>query len=316
MSVTAVILAAGKGTRMKSDLPKVLHPVCGRPMLSYVLDACRAAGADRLIGVIGHGAEQLKNAFADAADVTWVEQTEQLGTGHAVMVCSEQLAELTGPVLVLAGDGPLIRGETLEKLLAAHAANNAACTLATCILDDPMAYGRIIRSEDGELEGIVEYLDADEAQRQIKEVNVSIYCFDAERLNEILGRLTNDNAKGEYYLTDALGLLREAGYTLAAVPEVAPNEVLSINDRVQLADVNRLLQQRVAEELMRAGVTIEQPETTWIDPQATIGADTLIRPHTVIDGRCRIGRHCVIGPFAHLRNAEVPDGETVERSDG
>jgi bifunctional UDP-N-acetylglucosamine pyrophosphorylase/glucosamine-1-phosphate N-acetyltransferase len=316
MSVTAVILAAGKGTRMKSDKPKVLHEVCGRPMLEYVLNACRQAGADRLLCVIGHESEQLREAFSTAADITWIEQTEQLGTGHAVMVCSEQLEEVTGPVLVLAGDGPLIRGETLEKVLATHAANNAALTLATCILDDPGAYGRIVRDEQGRLEGIVEYLDADESQRAIQEVNVSLYCFDADRLNEVLGRLTNDNAKGEYYLTDTLALLRDAGYTIAAAPEVEPGEVLSVNDRVQLAEVNGLMQQRVLQSLMREGVTIEQPATTWIDPQCEIGADCVIRPNTVLDGRCRIGAGCVIGPFVHLRNEEVAAGATVEGRHG
>ncbi|NLF29491.1 MAG: NTP transferase domain-containing protein, partial [Planctomycetes bacterium] len=199
MSTTAIILAAGRGTRMKSAMPKVLHNVCGRPMLAHVMDACRQAGCDRLIVVVGFGAEQVRKAFAGAADVVWVEQTEQLGTGHAVMVCGEHLDGLDGPVLIVAGDGPLVRGETLAELLEAHARAGAACTLATCILDDPKAYGRILRDGAGELIGIVEYLDADEAQRAVGEVNVSLYCYDARRLREALGRLTNDNAKGEYY---------------------------------------------------------------------------------------------------------------------
>jgi len=316
MSTTAIILAAGKGTRMKSELPKVLHDVCGRPMLAHVMDACRQAGCDRIIGVIGFGAEKVREAFAGADDVAWVEQTEQLGTGHAVMMCAEHLAELTGPVLVVAGDGPLVRGETLAELLAAHTEADAACTLATCILDDPMAYGRILRDDAGDLVGIVEYLDATEAQRDIKEVNVSLYCYDAPRLREVLGRLGNDNAKGEYYLTDTLELLRSAGHTLAAIPAVPPEDVLSINDRVQLARVNALMQQRVAERLMLSGVTLEQPATTWIDPRAEIGPDTIVRPNTVIDGACRIGRGCVIGPFVRLADAEVADNRIVEPNNG
>ncbi len=316
MSTTAIILAAGKGTRMKSDLPKVLHGVCGRPMLAHVMDACRQAGCERLIVVVGYGAGQVTAAFADADDVVWVEQTEQLGTGHAVMVCGEHLADLDGPVLVVAGDGPLVRGETLGELLDAHADAGAACTLATCILDDPKAYGRILRDDAGELVGIIEYLDATDAQRAIGEVNVSLYCYDAARLREVLGRLSNDNAKGEYYLTDTLGLLRDDGHRLAAVPAVPPEDVLSINDRVQLAQVNALMQRRTAERLMVAGVTIEQPATVWIDPRVEIGTDTLIRPHTVLDGPCRIGRKCVIGPFVHLADETVGDNTIVERTHG
>ena len=253
MSTTAIILAAGKGTRMKSDLPKVLHEVCGRPMLAWVLDACRAAGADRLLVVVGHKAELVQEAFAaDSADVEWIVQEPQLGTGHAVMVCREPLEGLSGAVLVLAGDGPLIRPATLGQLLAEHARRQAACTLATSILPDPMRYGRILRDESGELAGIVEHLDADEQQRRIDEVNVSIYCFDAAALRGVIGRLSNDNAKGEYYLTDALGLLRAGGGHLAAVAAVPPEDVLSINTLDQLEQVDRILAARIDNEVRNA----------------------------------------------------------------
>jgi bifunctional UDP-N-acetylglucosamine pyrophosphorylase/glucosamine-1-phosphate N-acetyltransferase len=245
MSTTAIILAAGKGTRMKSDLPKVLHEVCGRPMLAYVLDVARAAGCERLLVVVGHEAGRVQEAFADdAADIDWVVQEPQLGTGHAAMVCREHLAGLQGAVMVLAGDGPLIRAETLRQLLATHAEKQAACTLATSILPDARRYGRILRDEAGELAGIIEYLDADEAQRQIREVNVSIYCFEAAALRQVLGQLTNDNAKGEYYLTDALGLLRSGGGRLAAVPAVPPEDVLSINTLEELGQVSEILAAR------------------------------------------------------------------------
>ncbi len=246
MASTAIILAAGKGTRMNSDLPKVLHPVCGRPMLAYVFDAARAAGCDRLLAVVGHQADRVEQAFAaDGDDVQWVLQEPQLGTGHAVMVCEDHLAGLDGPVIVLAGDGPLIRAETLGQLLATHAETSAACTLATSILPDPGRYGRILRDDAGELAGIVEYLDADEAQRAVREVNVSIYCFDADALRGALGRLTNDNAKGEYYLTDALELLRADGRRLAAVPAVPPEDVLSINTPDELARVDAIMAERL-----------------------------------------------------------------------
>ena len=230
---------------MKSDLPKVLHELCGRPMLAYVLDAARAAGCDRVLAVVGHEAELVRQAFADdGADITWVTQSPQLGTGHAVMVCREHLAELSGAVIVLAGDGPLIRPETLKQLLATHRETGAALTLATSILPDPGRYGRIVRDESGQLAGIVEYLDADEAQRAIGEVNVSMYCFDAEALRQVVGELTNDNAKGEYYLTDALGLLRQRKAKLAAVAAVPPEDVISINTIEELARVAEIMAAR------------------------------------------------------------------------
>ncbi len=232
---------------MKSDLPKVLHPLCGRPMLAYVLEACTAAGCGELIIVIGHQADRVRQAFAaglPGVRLTWVEQTPQLGTGHAVMVCREHLERLSGPVLVVAGDGPLVRSETLKRLLAEHARSGAACTLATSILDDPGRYGRIVRDEQGELVGIAEYLDADQTQRQIKEVNVSLYCFEADALVSVLDRLTNDNAKGEYYLTDALGLLAADGKKLSAVAAVPSEEVLSINTVDQLRQVEAILGRR------------------------------------------------------------------------
>jgi len=244
----AVILAAGKGTRMNSDLPKVLHEVCGRPMLAYVLEACRRAGCSRLITVIGHEADRVRRTFEELDhDVDWAEQTEQLGTGHAVRCAAGRFAGHVGEVLVVAGDGPLLRAETLRKLLATHRAERAACTLATSVLPEPGRYGRILRGEGGELLGIVEYLDATDEQRRIREVNVSLYCFDAQALREALPRLTNRNAKKEYYLTDVLGLLRADGAKLAAVPAVPPEEVLGINTPEELEQVNRIMAGRLAE---------------------------------------------------------------------
>ena len=246
MGKTAIILAAGKGTRMESDLPKVLHEVCNRPMLGWVIDACRAAGCERLVVVIGHKAELVREAFAgDCGDITWVEQTVQLGTGHAVMVCADELSDLSGPVLVVAGDGPLVKPETLEALMDTHAADGAACTLATCILEEPGLYGRVVRDADGRVVGIVEAIDADEAQREIKEVNVSLYCFDAATLAGVIPRLGNDNAKGEYYLTDALAILRAGGAPLAAVAAVEPEDVISINTLDELKQVDKIMRRRL-----------------------------------------------------------------------
>jgi bifunctional UDP-N-acetylglucosamine pyrophosphorylase/glucosamine-1-phosphate N-acetyltransferase len=249
MTAAAIILAAGKGTRMKSDRPKVMHEVCGRPMLAWVLEACASAGCRPLLTVIGHQPDRVREAFAGADhDVRWVLQEPQLGTGHAVTCCLRQVPDLHGPVVVVAGDGPLIRPQTLRRLVEAHLRQQAACTLATAVLDDPGRYGRIVRDDRGEVAGIVEYLDADQAQRQIREVNVTLYCFDADALRDVLGRVQNDNAKHEYYLTDAVRLLREAGSKLAAVEAVPPEEVLSINTPDELAEVDRILTRRLAAE--------------------------------------------------------------------
>ena len=245
MATTAIILAAGKGTRMKSDLPKVLHPVCNRPMLGYVLDSCRAAGCQKLLVVVGHKAEMVKAAFAGQdRDIVYIPQEPQLGTGHAALMCLGELKKLSGPVLVLVGDGPLIRAATLKKLLDTHAASGAACTLATSILPETTPYGRIIRDEKGDLVSIIEYPEATAAQRAIREMNVSLYCFDAASLISVLPRLTNANSKGEYYLTDTLAMLRADGKKLAAVAAVPPEEVMGINTIDDLADVSRIMAAR------------------------------------------------------------------------
>jgi bifunctional UDP-N-acetylglucosamine pyrophosphorylase/glucosamine-1-phosphate N-acetyltransferase/UDP-N-acetylglucosamine pyrophosphorylase len=246
----AIILAAGKGTRMKSDLPKVLHPVCGRPMVRWVVDACRSAGCESILLVVGHQAERVREAFAgDDADLTFIEQAEQLGTGHAALCCRDALAGRGDqPVLVLAGDGPLIRAETLRTLLETHVAENAEMTLATCLMADAGAHGRILRDEKGELTGIVEYADADEAQRNLREANVSVYCFGAESLRQVAGRIDNDNRKGEYYITDALALLLSDGRRVSAVAAVPEEQVRSINTPEELREVERMLAARLEKE--------------------------------------------------------------------
>ena len=243
---TAIILAAGMGTRMKSDLPKVLHPVCGKPMLTYVINAARGAGCEKIILVVGHRQELVRKTYATLGGVAYVEQIPQQGTGHAVMVCQKELASLEGPVLVLAGDGPLIQPHTLRELLDVHTRQQAACTLATSILSDPAKYGRILRDERDELTGIIEYAEATDAQKAIKEVNVSVYCFDAAALRSVLPRVTNNNNKKEYYLTDTLGLLRADGRKLAAVAAVPPEDVISINTPDELAEVSRIMAARNA----------------------------------------------------------------------
>ncbi len=302
--IAAVILAAGKGTRLKSDRPKVLHEICGRPMLAYVLDACRAAGVADAIVVVGHGKDEVIAAFADDPAITWVEQNPQRGTGHAVMVCREHLPKYEH-LLVLCGDGPLIREETIRALLDRHITGGLAATLATAVLDDPTGYGRIWRDADGRLRAIVEHADATPEQRQIREVNPSYYCFRTAEFLPLLDRLQPNNAKNEYYITDALALLIAAGRPVEAITSVRPEDIYSINSRQELALVNRVMRDRVLDRHMTAGVTIVDPASTWIDARATIGRDTIIQPFVTISGPVRIGEHCRIGPFVHLAGGAV-----------
>ena len=293
MSLSAIILAAGKATRMKSDRVKVLHEICGRPMLSYVLDACREVGVTRLYLVIGHDRDRVINTYKNDTDITWVIQHEQKGTGHAVMVCQPQIESTEGVgehdnVIVLGGDGPLIRAQTLQAMVDKHTVANAAVTLATSILPDPTGYGRIVRDSAGNLSGIVEQNDATPEQKQIKEVNPTYWMFRSRDLFEALKHVQPNNKKGEYYLTDTLAILKQMGKRLEAVPSVPPEDVLSINTRSELADVARVMQKRIQKIHMDAGVSLVSPENTWIEFGASIGQDTVVEPFTWIGARSHI----------------------------
>ncbi|MBN1818026.1 MAG: bifunctional N-acetylglucosamine-1-phosphate uridyltransferase/glucosamine-1-phosphate acetyltransferase [Sedimentisphaerales bacterium] len=298
----AVILAAGMSTRMNTQLPKVLHEVCGRPMLDYVLDACRQAGVDRIIVVVGYGKDQVIERYKECTDVVFVEQVEQKGTGHAVMCCVSHLSDFEGEVLILCGDAPLIRTETLSTLLEKHESERAAVTLATTVLDNPQGYGRIVRDSYGNIQGIVEENDCTPEQRRIKEVNPSYYCFDSQVLLEALDRITPNNVKNEYYLTDALRLSITSGHKVVAVTAVPSEDCVGVNNRMQLSQVSKIMQERIQSKLMDNGVTIVDPPNTWIDVRAEIGQDTVIEPFTYIHGQVRVGRNCRIGPFAYLRD--------------
>ena len=313
----AIILAAGEGTRMKSELPKVAHEVCGRPMLAYVLDACRGAEVSRIIVVYGHRKEVLEQAFAGEDDLIWVEQAERKGTGHAVMMCEQALDGHEGNVAVVAGDMPLVRPETMKLLFEKHEQSAAAVTLGTTVLDEPTGYGRIRRDERGELRGIVEHADCTPEQLAIREVNPSYYCFDRELLQFALQRIDCDNAKGEYYITDALHVLIQAGHRAVALEALRPEEATGINSRGDLAAVGRLMQDRMQETLMAEGVTIIDPASTWIDSGAVIERDTVLLPFSYIEGGARIGRSCRIGPFAHVRSGDVVEaGSSVGTEEG
>jgi bifunctional UDP-N-acetylglucosamine pyrophosphorylase/glucosamine-1-phosphate N-acetyltransferase len=310
-STAAVVLAAGKSTRMVTDMPKVLHEVCGRPMLAYVVDALRAAGVSRIICVVGYRKDDVINTFRNEPDITFVEQTEQKGTGHAVMVCRDALADFDGNLVIIAGDMPLVRSETLELLVKTHKTQNSAVTLATAVLDNPTSYGRIVRDTYGNLEGIVEEADCTPEQKKIKEVNPSYYCFNSKLLFSALQQVRPNNVKGELYLTDALQILIKEGHRAVAITAVAAEDAMGINSRQDLAEVGRVMQNRIQRNLMTHGVTVVDPVNTWIDVRAQIGQDTVIYPFTYIHGHVKVGRHCSIGPFAYLREGTVLADDVV-----
>ena len=308
----AIILAAGQSTRMNTKMPKVLHEVCGRPMLEWVLEACRDAGVQKHIVVVGYGKERIIERFAGDGDVEFVEQTEQKGTGHAVMCCRPQLEGFTGQTLILCGDAPLIRTETVKVLIEKHAQEKSSVTLATTVMSDPAGYGRIVRDGYGNIQGIVEHNDCNQEQLAISEINPGYFCFQTPLLLEALDKITPNNVKNEYYLTDALHILLADGHKATAVTAVAEEDAMGVNNRMQLSLVGKIMQERIQERLMNAGVTIADPPNTWIDARVQIGQDTVVEPFTCIRGAVVIGSNCRIGPFAYLHEgACVADGEVV-----
>ena len=307
----AIILAAGISKRMNTKLAKVLHEVCGRPMLAYVLDACREAGISKMYVVVGFSSEHVKERFADDNNIIWVQQEEPLGTGHAVLCCKEHLKDFEGETLILCGDGPLIRSGTLKTLIEKHESGQSAATLATALLDDPSGYGRIIRDTYGNIQGIIEDSDCTEAQLAIKEINPSNYLFNNKVLFEALENIKPDNVKKEYYLTDAVSGIIGTGHKVEAITAVSREEAVGINSREQLSAASKIMQQRIQQELMESGVTIVDPANTWIDARAQIGQDTVIEPFTYIHGEVKIGRDCRIGPFAYLRHGSVLKNDVI-----
>ena len=303
--LVAVILAAGKGTRMRSKYPKVLHKVGGKPMLQHVIDAATAAGCDEKVVIVGHEAELVEAMVGDQGKIAL--QAEQLGTGHAVMQTAEALQGFTGTALILCGDTPLLDGEELKKFCEAHKASGAAATVLTAIMDDPFGYGRIIRDADGNVQGIVEQKDATEAQKAIKEINTGIYCMECPLMFDILATLTNNNAQGEYYLTDVLEKLNAAGKKVGGVITEDSDMVMGINSRKQLSVAEGVMRQRILDKLMDAGVTIMDPASTFIEGSVKIGRDTVIYPYTWLEGSTEIGEDCEIGPNARFTNVKIGD---------
>ena len=304
--LAAVILAAGKGTRMKSELPKVLHAVAGVPMLKYPVGLARELGCAPTVAVIGHGAETVETALAGSG-VLFALQSQQLGTGHALLCAEPQLAGFSGTVLLLCGDVPLLRRETLEALLHYHQAQQATVTVLTAHMPNPHGYGRIVRQGD-EVLRIVEEKDAGQQQRAINEINTGIYALEAPFVFEALKTIGCDNAQGEYYLTDVLAAARSAGLRVCALAAGTPEETMGINDRVQLAEAGALMRQRINRELMLGGVTLVDPATSYIEPQVRIGADCIIEPNVQLRGATVIGRGCRIDTGVCVDGCTVGDG--------
>ena len=312
-----IVLAAGSGTRMRSATPKTLHTLAGRSMLAHVLQAVTALTPEHVVVVVGHGREQVG---AEVARVTGdtartVVQSEQLGTGHAVTVGLSGLpADFTGTVVVTAADVPLLDGGTLAALVATH--DGAGATVLTTTLPDPTGYGRIVRDAQNTVAAIVEHADADDAQRAIGEINSGVYAFDAEALRAALRELRSDNAQGELYVTDAIAIIRRSGREVRARHVDDSALVAGVNDRVQLADLAAQLNRRIVVRHQRAGVTVVDPATTWIDVDVEIGPDTVVRPGTQLLGATRVGAGCEIGPDTTLTSTEVGDGASVVRTHG
>jgi len=313
MGAAALILAAGEGTRMKSGLPKVAHTILGIPMVTYAVRAADAAGCERIVVVTGHGADLVEQLVTGVATV---RQAEQLGTGHAVLCAEQVLGGLTGSLVVLSGDSPLLRASTISELIAERERTGAAAVVLTARLADPSGYGRIVRDAEGSLAAIVEDKDLAPDQRCIDEVNTGTYCFEAAGLFEHLSRLGNGNAQGEYYLTDIIGMLRAEGLPVTAVMTDDPTETLGVNSRVQLAEATKVMQQRINRDHMLAGVTMTDPGLVWIAPTVRIGRDTIIEPLSTLLGETTIGEDCVIGPDTRLTDCVVGDGCVVDSSIG
>ncbi|MYX37382.1 MULTISPECIES: bifunctional UDP-N-acetylglucosamine diphosphorylase/glucosamine-1-phosphate N-acetyltransferase GlmU [unclassified Streptomyces] len=310
-----IVLAAGEGTRMKSATPKVLHAISGRSLVGHVVAAARALEPEHLLVVVGHAREQVTAHLAGAdATVRTAVQYEQNGTGHAVRAGLAELPELTGTVVITAGDTPLLTPDTLRALVEAHTADGNAVTVLTAEVPDPTGYGRIVRGADGSVLAIVEQKDATDGQRALREINSGVFAFDARLLAEALAKVTTDNAQGEEYLTDTLGILREAGHRVGASVAEDHREIAGINNRAQLAEARRILNDRLLRRAMLDGATIMDPASTWVDVTVEFEPDTLVLPNTQLYGATRIASGAEVGPNCTLTDTLVGPGATVSNT--
>ena len=309
--IATVILAAGKGTRMKSDLTKVLHPLLGPPMLAYTIDlSLNGVQAEKTIVVIGHQAEKIEQTFKDSR-IEFVRQEEPLGTGHAVLQVLPLLDGFAGTVLILCGDVPLVKPETLRSFMGTFWRNDSTLAVLTAVVRDPFGYGRIIRNAEGWLERIVEEKDASEEERLIREINTGIYCVRSSFLIEGLKEIGRENAQGEYYLTDLAEVARKRGLRCSAHIVGDPMEVMGINTRLDLATAMEVLRQEKVRELMLSGVTVIDPKTTYVDRTVVIGKDTTLYPNCTLQGHTRIGERCLIEPYSKISDSEIGHEVTI-----
>lgn len=315
MPMTAIVLAAGEGTRMKSAHPKVVHKLLDKPLVWWPVHAARQAGATRIVVVVGHGADEVRAVFAGQDDVEFVEQTERLGTGHAMMCVRDALGDFSGPTVVLYGDTPLISAQTIGALVDETRAHHNACTVLTMRPANPTGYGRIVRDEAGEVVAIIEHKDCTpEQQATLGECNSGIYCFCGRRLSENIGRIQNNNAQHEYYITDMVGIFRELGEPVSALCADDDRELLGVNSRDQLSLVTKLMQRRINERLMVAGVSMLDPEQVWVGAEATVGQDTTLLPQTILFGDTHVGSGCTLGPNTCLTDTDVAGNAMVAQT--
>lgn len=308
----SIILAAGEGKRMKSSTPKVLHKVCGKEMVNHVIDIMRKAEINDVNVVIGRGAELVRKG-TESRNVNYSVQEEQLGTGHAVMCAKDFLNGKSGVVAIFTGDAPLMKEETINNLIDYHIKNECKCTVLTSVIDNPKGYGRIVRDPEGNVLKIVEHKDCSEKELEIKEINSGAYCFDIEELLKSLGMIKNTNAQGEYYLTDAIGILKQSGSKVGAVVTDF-EETIGVNSRVELAQAEEILKNRINKKHMENGVTIIDPKNTYIGSEVEIGRDTIIYPGNVLEGKTVIKEECVLYPNSRIENSTIEKGVTVQSS--
>ncbi len=309
--ICALILAAGMGTRMKSSLPKVLHQVNGISMIEQVIRICREAGCQDVAAITGFQSDVVRKAVGDG--VSYIEQKEQLGTGHAVMQAADYLQNRTGYVLVICGDTPLLRAETIRSLIEECQETKAAAAILTAIMGDPFGYGRVLRDDAGHMTRIVEQKDGTPEELALREINTGTYCFEISSLLSALPKLNCQNAQGEYYLTDVFEILIREGHIVLPIAASDPNETMGVNSRAQLAAASAILRRRKAEDLMAAGVTLIDPAAVYIEQDVEIGRDTVIYPGTILQGATVIGENCVIGPDTQLTNVRCGNGNKLNR---
>lgn len=313
MNYAAVILAAGKGVRMYSELPKVAHRVAGKPLVTHVVEAVREAGIDDITLVVGHGREIIKEIFADDDKIKFAVQAQQLGTGHALMQ-AEQAVDPNCNLLVLAGDTPLLQPSTIKQLVKYHHQGGYGATLLSTKVANPYGYGRVLRNLDDSFSRVVEEKDASPSEKNVKEINSGMYCFQAGEVFRALAGISSDNAQGEYYLTEVLEVLKGQGKKVGIFLSPVEEDIYGINDRVQLAQAEALLRQRKNIALMKSGVTLLDPNTIFIDSAVQIGRDTIILPFTIIEGDTVIGEHCEIGPGTRINDSTIGNEVSIEYS--